>query len=173
MATVSKQETVTEIKANIADASAVLLVEYRGLTVKQISELRANLREAEGQMVVYKNRLTEIALRELAYPSLGELLQGPTACVFVNGDPVAAAKALKKFKTVSDKLVLKGGLLGMQVIDASGAEKLATLPSREELLAKLLGTLQNPMRGAVTVMSGPARGLVTALDAIVKQKSAA
>lgn len=173
MATVNKQETVVEIKGLLAESEAVLLVEYRGLTVKQISALRGELRKVDSSMVVYKNRLTEIALRELAMPSLGTLLEGPTAFVFVSGDPVASAKALRTFAAGNDKLVLKGGLLGAQVLDATAVDKLATLPSREELIAKLLGTLQNPMRGVVSVMAGPARGLVTALDAIAKQKSAA
>lgn len=173
MATMNKQDTVIEIKGNLTSAEAMLLVEYRGLTVKQISDLRAELRKVDAQMVVYKNRLVEIAIRELAMPEMGELLEGPSAYVFASGDPVAAAKALKTFAGQNDKLVLKGGLMGPSVLDASGVDKLATLPSREQLIAKLLGTLQNPMRGVVSVISGPARGLVTALDAIAKQKEAA
>lgn len=173
MATMNKQDTVVEIKGNLTSSEAMILVEYRGLTVKQISELRATLRGVDGQMVVYKNRLVEIALRELVMPEMGALLEGPCAYVFAGGDPVAVAKALKTFAAQNDKLVLKGGLMGPSVLDASGVDKLATLPSREQLIAQLLGTIQNPMRGIVSVMAGPARGLVTALDAIAKQKEAA
>ena len=173
MATMNKQDTVVEIKSNLTNSEAMLLVEYRGLTVKQISQIRAELRNLDAQMVVYKNRLVEIALRELVMPELGDLLEGPSAYVFAAGDPVAVAKALKTFAGQNDKLVLKGGLMGPTVLDAAGIEKLATLPSREQLIAKLLGTIQNPMRGIVSVMAGPARGLVTALDAIAKQKDAA
>lgn len=173
MATLNKKEVIAEIKDRLTSSNGVLLVDYRGLTVKEISVLRNNLREAGGSMTVYKNTLTELALRELAMPTLEEYLEGPTAFVFVEGDPVAPAKALTKFAEDSKKLELKAGLLGNSVLNKDDVIALSKLPSREELVAKLLGTLQNPTRGIVTVLSGPARGLATALDAIAKQKDAA
>lgn len=173
MAKPTKQEVVNEIKQRIDASEAVLLVDYRGLTVKEISDLRADLRAQDAQMTIYKNTLTEIALRELALPSMGDLLEGPTAFVFVEGDPVAPAKALTAFAKANEALELKGALLGKSVLDKDGLIAVSKLPSREELIAKLLGTLQNPARGLVTVASGPARGLVTALSALVGQKEAA
>ena len=173
MATHNKKEVIAEIKERLTASEGVLLVDYRGLTVKEISELRSSLREAGGSMTVYKNTLTELALRELAMPTMEEHLEGPTAFVFIEGDPVAPAKALTKFAESNPALELKAALLGNSVLDKESVIALSKLPSREELIAKLLGTLQNPTRGLVTVCSGPARGLATALDAIAKQKDAA
>lgn len=173
MAKNNKQEVVSEIKNRLDSSEAVLLVDYRGLSVKELGMLRKNLRDLDSSMTVYKNTLTEIALRELALPSLGDLLEGPTAFVFVEGDPVAPAKALTSFAKEHKALELKGALLGKSVLDKDGLVAVSKLPSREELVAKLLGTLQNPMRGFVTVAAGPARGLVTALDALAGQKAAA
>ena len=173
MATHNKKEVIAEIKERLTASEGVLLVDYRGLTVKEISELRSSLREAGGSMTVYKNTLTELALRELAMPTMEEHLEGPTAFVFIEGDPVAPAKALTKFAESTPALELKAALLGNSVLDKESVIALSKLPSREELIANLLGTLQNPARGLVTVCSGPARGLATALDAIAKQKDAA
>jgi large subunit ribosomal protein L10 len=169
----SKLEAVAVIKERFAGADAVLLVDYRGLSVKDISQLRRDVRVAGADIVVYKNTLTQIAMRELALPPMDELLEGPSAFVFVSGDPVAPAKALAAFAKGHGALELKGGLVQNRVIDSSGLKALSALPSREELLAKLLGTLANPARGLVTVLSGPARGLVTALNDLADQRKAA
>ncbi|MDR1775273.1 MAG: 50S ribosomal protein L10 [Actinomycetes bacterium] len=169
----SKLEVVAEIKDRFTDAGSVLLVDYRGLSVKAVSDLRRKIKDVDASMVVYKNTLTEIAMRELALPSMHALLEGPTAFVFTGADPVAPAKALADFAKENPALEMKGGLVQNQVIDADGLKALASLPSREELLAKLLGTISNPLRGLVTVLSGPARGLVTALDGLQQQKAAA
>ena len=163
-----KKEAVSEIKGQFSDAENVLLVDYRGLSVKAISALRRKIAEAGGRFVVYKNTLVDIAMRELALPSLGDLLEGPSAFIFTGEDPVASAKALRDFSKENNALELKGGLVQNQVLDSAALQALAALPTREELLAKLLGTLQNPMRGVVTVISGPARGLVTVLDGAAK-----
>ena len=169
----SKLAVVAEIKARFNDCSNVLLVDYRGLDVQSVSQLRSQLREVGGEMVVYKNTLTQIAMRELALPSMEDLLEGPSAFIFSGEDPVPSAKVLANFAKENEALELKGGLVQSQIIDESGLKALATLPSREELLAKLLGTISNPARGMVTVLSGPARGLVTALSALREQKEAA
>ncbi len=167
-----KKEAVAEIKSQFSDSENVLLVDYRGLSVKDLSALRRKVSGAGGRFIVYKNTLVEIAMTELALPELGGLLEGPSAFVFTGEDPVAAAKALKDFSKDHTKLELKGGLVQNQVLDHDGLSALASLPSREELLAKLLGTLQNPTRGFVSVISGPARGLVTVLDAAAKKAAA-
>lgn len=172
MPTVRKEELVGEIKDRFNGAEAVILTDYRGLTVKEMQQLRSAVREAGGEVKIYKNSLTEIAIRELALPNMDEYLEGPTACVFIGGDPVAPAKALAAFAKEHQALELKGGLVSNQVIGSDGVKAIAKLPSFEELVAKLLGTMQNPLRGTVTVLSGPARALVTALDAVAKQKAA-
>ena len=148
------------------------MVDYRGLTVKEMQELRGSVRDTGGEIKVYKNSLTEIAIRELALPSMDEYLDGPTAFVFIAGDPVAPAKALATFAKAHQALELKGGFVQSQIVDAAGVKAIATLPSREELIAKLLGTMQNPLTGTVRVLSGPARAFATVLDAIAKQKAA-
>lgn len=172
MPTETKETRVVEIKDRFNAAEAVIMVDYRGLTVKEMQELRGKLRELGCEAKVYKNSLTEIAIRELALPNMDEFLAGPTAFVFVVGDPVAPAKALTTFAKEHEALELKGGLVQNQVVGAEGVKAIAMLPSREELIAKLLGTMQNPLRGTVTVLAGPARAFATVLDAIAKQKAA-
>lgn len=172
MPTANKEAVVSEIKDRFNGAEAVLLIDYRGLTVKEMQELRVKTREAGADIKIYKNSLTEIAMRELALPSMDEYLDGPTAFVFVSEDPVAPAKVLATFAKAHQALELKGGLLQSRVIDAQGFKALSMLPSREELIAKLLGTIQNPLTGTVRVLAGPARALATVLDAVAKQKAA-
>lgn len=172
MPTETKQSRVAEIKDRFNGSQAVLMIDYRGLTVKEMQELRGKVREAGGEITVYKNSLTEIAVRELALPNMDAYLQGPTAFVFINEDPVAPAKALTVFAKTHQALELKGGFVENQLVDSAGVKAIADLPSREELIAKLLGTMLNPLTGTVRVLAGPARAFVTALDAIAKEKAA-
>lgn len=172
MPTVRKEELVGEIKDRFNGAEAVIMADYRGLSVKEMQQLRNAMRENGSEIKIYKNSLTEIAIRELALPSMDAYLEGPTAFVFVSGDPVAPAKALTAFAKEHQALELKGGFVQSQVVDAAGVKAIATLPSREELIAQLLGTMLNPLTGTVRVLSGPARGLATVMDAIAKQKAA-
>jgi len=172
MPTATKETIVAEIKGRFNDSEAVIMADFRGLTVKQMQLLRNKVREVGGDIKVYKNSLTEIAVRELALPNMDEFLAGPTAFVFIAGDPVAPAKALTAFAKENQALELKGGFVQNQVVNADGVKAIASLPSREELLAKLLGTMLNPLSGTVRVLSGPARAFVTVLDAIAKEKAA-
>jgi large subunit ribosomal protein L10 len=172
MPTAVKENLVAEIKERFNESEAVLLIDYRGLTVKEMQELRVSVRAAGGEITVYKNSLTEIAVRELALPNMDEYLAGPTAFVFIEADPVAPAKALTTFAKLHQALELKGGFVQNQVVDADGVKAIASLPSREELIAKLLGTMLNPLTGTVRVLAGPSRAFVTVLDAIAKQKAA-
>jgi large subunit ribosomal protein L10 len=170
----SKIEVVAEIKKRLDEAKGgFLLVDYRGLSVIEMATLRNNLRAVGGEMCVFKNRLVQIALRENALPAMDDLLAGPSAFVFVADDPVASAKALAAFVKDHNALEMKGGLVQNEVLDGARIIALSKLPSREGLMAQLLGTLTNPARGMVTVLSGVSRGLVTALDAIAKEKEAA
>jgi large subunit ribosomal protein L10 len=173
MPTQLKEDTVAQIKDRFARASSVILVDYRGLTVKELQELRVKLRESGSELKVYKNTLTEIAIRELAMPELGSLLEGPSAFTFSYGDPVAPAKALMAYAKDHKALEVKGGFIERSVTDADGVKALAALPSREELVAKLLGTMMNPMGGFVRVLAGPAGAFARVLQAVADQKAAA
>ena len=173
MPTLQKEELVGQIKDRLNNAGAVIMADYRGLTVKEMRELRNSLREVGCELKVYKNSLAEIAIRELALPNLDAYLAGPTAIVFAGEDPVAPAKALTAFAKTHKALEVKGGLVQSQVVNAEGIKAIAALPSRDELLAKLLGTMLNPMSKIVRVLNGPASAFARVLGAIAEQKAAA
>ncbi|MDR2491931.1 MAG: 50S ribosomal protein L10 [Coriobacteriales bacterium] len=169
MPNAEKVKTVAEIKADIEAADAIWVVDYRGLTVKQSEALRGIIRQQGATFKVYKNSFTERALGELGLPALGAVLEGPSAFVFVSGDPVNSAKALKDFAKANNALEIKGGLLGSSLVDASQIKAIADLPSREELIAKLLGTMNNPMSSLVRVLNGPATQFVRTLQAVAEK----
>jgi large subunit ribosomal protein L10 len=171
MPTAQKSAQVEEIKERLTSSAAVILTDYRGLTVKEMQALRTKLREAGGEVKVYKNTLTELALRELALPEMDELLQGPTLFTFAVGDPVAPAKALVDFAKDHKQLELKGGFIERHVVGADSIKALASLPSREQLVATLLGTMNNPMSQFVRVLNGPAAAFARVLNAIAEQKT--
>lgn len=160
MPTTNKQDLVAEIKAKFAASDAVIMVDYRGLTNKEIEILRVALRQHGASLKVYKNSLTEIAMRELALPAMDEVLAGPTAFVFAMGEANVAAKECANFAKTHKELELKGGLIDSQVVGADAIKAIAALPSRDELLSKLLGTMKNPMANFARV-----------IDAIGKQKA--
>ncbi|MBP5313653.1 MAG: 50S ribosomal protein L10 [Eggerthellaceae bacterium] len=155
-------ESYAALKEDLSGVSAMWIVNYRGLTVKESEELRRAIRQADATMVIYKNSLVHIALEELSLPNCDEVLNGPSAFVFAKGDPVSAAKALKNFAKTHKVLELKGGMMDGQFMNADQAQAVANLPSRDELLAKLLGTISNPMSKIARVVSE-----------IAKQKEAA
>lgn len=168
-----KARIVEELKDRFSNSSSSILVDYRGLTVEEVTELRKQFREAGVEYKVYKNTLTEIAVKELGLDELVPYLAGPTAIAFGVNDPVAPAKILTEAIKKLKKMELKVGLVDSKVvIDANEIKNLAALPSREELIAKLLGTMNAPITGLVTVLNGPIRGLACALNAIKEQKEA-
>jgi large subunit ribosomal protein L10 len=173
MPTESKQSRVAEIKDRFNESDSVIMIDYRGLTVKQMQQLRGAIREAGGEIKVYKNSLTEIAVRELALPNLDAYLEGPTAFVFVAEDAVAPAKALTAFAKQNPALELKGGLVQNQVVDSMGVKAIATLPSYEELIAKLMGSMLNPLTGFARVLNGPVEAFARTVQAVADQKAAA
>ena len=173
MPTAQKEQLVEEIKDRFADSPSVILADYRGLSVKELQQLRGKLREVGAELSVYKNSLTEIAMRELALPSMSDYLAGPTAFIFAGEDPVAPAKALTAFAKEHKALELKGGLVENQVVDAEGVKAIATLPSREELIAKLLGTMVNPLVGFARTLNGPVSAFARTVQAVADQKAAA
>lgn len=173
MPNLQKQETLVKIKEDLGAVNAMWVVDYRGLSVKDIQNLRSNIREADAIMKVYKNTLMHLALAELDLPSLDEILEGPSAFVFAGEDPVASAKALKTFAKANDNLVIKGGMMDGSYLDASQVEAVASLPSREELIAKLLGTISNPLTQVVRVLNGPMESFARCVSQIAEQKTAA
>ena len=173
MPTVQKESLVDEIKERLTAAGGIIMADYRGLTVKEMQELRSRVRASGADLKIYKNRLTMIALRELAMPDLEEYLTGPTALVFVTDDPVAPAKALQDFAKAHQALEIKGGLVQSQVVGAAAVKAIASLPSREELIAKLMGMMLSPVRGFMGMANAPASAFARVVQAVAEQKAAA
>ena len=173
MPTQQKAAQIEEIKERFQEASAVLLVDFRGMTVKQTEKMRRDLAEVGASMKVYKNTLATIALRELELPEMPEYLAGPTAFVLGGADAAAAAKVVKNTAADTKILQIKGGLMGQNVLSVDDVKALAELPSHDELVAKLLGTLQNPIAQFVRVLQGPAESFARVLGAIAETKDAA
>ena len=145
MPTQKKVEMVAEITENLGAYAGFFVVNYSGLTVKQITALRAELRKTEAKCVVYKNNLVRRALAACDKPDMGEILDGTNAIVFFKSDPASAGKVLKTFAKENKALELKGGMIDGAVADAAHANAIADLPSREELLSTVLATMLNPM----------------------------
>jgi large subunit ribosomal protein L10 len=160
---------VEAIKGRLDEAVAALLTEYRGLKVGELGELRRQLKASATEYRVLKNTLAGIAARDAGHDGLVEMLQGPTAVAFVKGDPVQAAKALSDFAREHPALVVKGGLLEGQVVDAAQVRDLASLESREVLLAKIAGLLQAQTTKAATLLAAPLRQVAT-MSAALRDK---
>lgn len=148
-----KAEAVEAIQAKLAGSSAVLLSEYRGMTVQELAELRAGLREAGAEYKVYKNTLASIAAKNAGLEGLLEHFQGPTAFAFASGDPVLAAKRLAEFSKKVPTLVLKGGVLEGKVLSAADVGALGALDSREVMLAKAAGMFITPIQQMANVFA--------------------
>ena len=168
-----KEQMIAEITEAVEKSNIIWVVDYRGLTVKQTEALRGQIRANEASLKVYKNTLVKRVLAEKGLPTLDDVLAGPSAFVFASGDPVASAKALKTFAQTNKQLVMKGGILDGAQMSAEQVKAIADLPSREELLAKLLGTLNNPATKFVRVLNEIPASFVRTLGAIADKKSAA
>lgn len=168
-----KKKIVEEIKQKLSDSQSVVAVDYRGLNVSEITELRANLRAAQVEMKVYKNTLVKIAADNAGIEGLDDYLQGPNAWVFCIEDAVSGPKILKDFAKQHKALEMKAGIIENKVIDENGVKALADLPSREELLAQVVGTFQSPLVGMANVLQGPIRKFGYALEALRKEKEEA
>ena len=169
----SNVEMLGKVKESIKASKGFFVVDYRGLTVKEAQELRRALREVSSEMKVYKNNIVRIALEEEGLPDIGENLVGTCAYVFYENDPVDAAKCIKKEADKLKKIEFVAGVADGKGLNAEEAKAYADLASREELIAQLVYVMASPMRGIASVCAGPARGLVTALDAIAEQKKEA
>lgn len=165
-----KELAVQELTDKMKSTNGVVITEYQGLTVLELSELRAKLRPLRCEYKVVKNTLTKRALKDLGLEDFSQYFQGPTAIAIENGDPVACTKVLVDFSKDHDKLKLKMGLLGKKVLSQQEVKSLAKLPSREVLLAQVVGAMKSPMYGIVNVLQGPIRNFVYVLEAVKKQK---
>ena len=169
---IAKEQVVNEIKEKFQRAEAVVLVDYRGLNVAEVTELRKRFREAGADYKVYKNTLMTRALTELGIEVLNPYLTGPNAIALGYDDPVVPAKIISEFAKDHDKLEIKAGMISGKVIGAEGIKSLASLPSKEVLVAQVLGGLNAPITGFVNVLQGNIRNLVYALNAIAEKKTA-
>ena len=148
-----KKPIIDEISANIKDAQSVVLVDYRGLTVEQDTQLRIKLREAGIVYNVYKNTFMNFAFKGTDCEALTQYLEGPSAIAISNDDATAPARVLSEFAKTADKLEIKAGVVEGTVYDAKGMASIAMIPSRDVLISKLLGSLQSPITNFARVMN--------------------
>ncbi|MEQ6897710.1 50S ribosomal protein L10 [Microbacterium sp. KR10-403] len=168
-----KDQAVAELTKNFEDSTAVLLTEYRGLTVAELKELRNSIRQ-DAEYAVVKNTLTKIAANKAGISTLDDDLKGPSAIAFVHGDPVAVAKGLRDFAKAHPLLVVKGGFFDGAPLTPEEVTKLADLESREVLLAKLAGAFKASLFQAAYLFNAPLSKAVRTVDALrEKQESAA
>jgi large subunit ribosomal protein L10 len=167
-----KAVVIEEVAVQVAGAQSIVVAEYRGLEVGHITKLRKNARENGVYLRVLKNTLARRAVADTPFAQLADKLVGPLI-YGISTDPVAAAKVLSNFAKDNDKLVVKAGALPNSVLDAAGVKALATMPSKEELLAKLLGTMQAPIAQFVRTLNEVPTKFVRGLAAVRDQKEAA
>jgi large subunit ribosomal protein L10 len=167
-----KQQLVEELTAEIGKAKHAFVIGFKGITVPQVTELRRQVRGTNSGYVVVKNTLALIALKDSPMFELKEQFTGPTAVAYNENDAVQLAKVLTKFaKDTPNVITFKGAMLDGQVVPATQVDTIASLPSREQLVAKLLYVLQTPIRNLVTVLSANQRNLAVVLDQIAQQRS--
>lgn len=168
-----KVAVVDEVAAKLHAADAVIITEYRGLKVGQLASLRRQLREAGGEYKVFKNTLARLGAEKAGVEGLDEMLLGPSGITFVNGDVAAVAKALRDAAKANPLLVIKGGVMGGNVLSAKNVESLAELPSREVLLAMFAGALQAPLVKTAGLLQALPRNFAYGLKALIDQREAA
>lgn len=167
-----KAAVIEEVSAQVAQAGSIVLAEYRGLTVEKITQLRKQARESGVYLRVLKNTLVRRAVKDTPYEKLADQMVGPLM-YGISADPVAPAKLIASFAKANDQLVVKGGAMPNVVMDVAGVQALATMPSRDELLAKLLGTMQAPVATFVRTLNEVPTKFVRALAAVRDKQEAA
>lgn len=172
MANAAKVESVDALKRRFEGVTSAVLTEFRGLTVKQVSDLRKQLKGASAEYKVVKNRLARLALKASPLGPLGAHLTGPTAVAYTRTDPVAVAKALQAFARAHPALTIKVGLVEGALLPPDGVKALAELPSRDELRARLVGAVQGPLAQLASLLTAPQRELVRILEARSTQTGA-
>ncbi|MEX2015937.1 MAG: 50S ribosomal protein L10 [Candidatus Hydrogenedentales bacterium] len=169
MARPEKIAIVDELKAQIEKSTIAIATQYQGITVAQATEQRFKLREQNVEFNVYKNTLTQRALDELGLGEAGGFMKGPTAWAF-GADPVAPAKVIKDYSKDVDKVAMRGGILDGKLLTAEQLNALASLPSRDQLLSQVAGTIAMPLRNLLGVLNAVPRSLLNVLDQVRKQK---
>lgn len=170
MPTPQKAKSIDELTDHLTRAKLVIVTDYRGLKVTDLQTLRGNLRTSGGEFHIAKNTLTKIAAGHAGVEGLDPHLEGPSALAFGFEDAVQTAKTVSDFVRTSRVLVIKGGVMDNRPISAADVEAIATLPSKEELQARLLGMLVSPMSRTLGVLTGPSRSLVYLLNARGEQQ---
>ena len=168
-----KVAVVEEVRTRLSAAGAAILTEYRGLKVAELETLRRSLRDAGGEIKIYKNTLVRFATRELGLDAVEGLLEGPTAIAFADADVPAVAKALRDFSRTNPLLVVKGGVMGTSVLTAQDATALADIPSRDVLLARLAGLMAAPLQQFASLLQALPRNLAYGLQALIDQRGGA
>ena len=170
MPTAEKVAKVNELTQKMAGSKAIFLADFTGLDVASVTNLRTQLRNASIEYEVVKNRLAKRAAKEAGIAGLDKFFAGPTAIAFAKNDPVEPAKILQKFVDTGGKITIKSGLVDGQVISADQVKALASLPSRDQLLAQVVRAVQGPLSGFAGVLNGLLRNLVGVLAAIEKKQ---
>jgi large subunit ribosomal protein L10 len=165
-----KSAAIAEIASHIDEADAIFAVDYRGISVAEVAELRAKLRDADATFKVVKNSLTERAADQTGAEQLKEHLEGPTALTFVRGDAAVAAKAVADFARTTQLLPFKGGMMDGEPLDADQIRALSRLPAREVLYGQLVGIVASPVGGLVRSLAGLLGGLASALGQVRDKK---
>jgi large subunit ribosomal protein L10 len=164
MPTQEKAETIEDLKTRLNGVKTVMLAEYRGLTVQQLSDFRKQLRAVSAEYKIVKNRLAKRAIGASELQALGGELKGPTGLILAKGDPVSVAKAVHTFARTNQALVIKVGIVDGQKLEPNGLKALADLPSREALRAQIVGALSGPLAQLVGLLQAPQRELVYVLS---------
>jgi large subunit ribosomal protein L10 len=165
-----KAQAISEFNESIGQATNAFLIDFKGITVPQVTELRKQVRETGSEYVVVKNTLALIAVKDSPLKTLEKQFSGMTAVAFNKTDAVALAKALTKFAKDVPTVQFKGAMLNGQIVPAAQIQNIASLPSREELVSKLLFLLQSPIRGLAIVLNANIRNIAVVIDQIAKQK---
>ena len=168
----NKVQKVSQIVERLNTSKSMIMVDFKGITVEEITALRVKFREAGVDYVVLKNSLVDLALKEVGIEGLHHLLVGPSAFAFGMKDEVAPAKIISEFidQSKSDKMAIKAGIVEGKVVDKAAVIALSKLPPREVLVARMMGSLNAPVSNFVGVLSATLRSLVYAVDAVRKQK---
>ena len=165
MPTQEKTEMVTALKERLGAANTAVLTEYRGLTVRQLSDLRKQLKATAAEYRVVKNRLARLAVKDSALGPLAPHLKGPTGVVLTKQDPVGVAKTLQAFVRANPALTIKVGIVEGKVLEAPELKALADLPSKDALRAQLVGAVQGPLSQLVSLLTAPHQELARVLEA--------
>jgi large subunit ribosomal protein L10 len=165
-------EMMESIKADLEGVNAMWVIDACGLTVKEVEQLRNSIREAGAAMTVYKNTIMKKALAELDLVNMDSILEGPSAFVFCTGDVAAAAKAVTEFAKENKKLEVKGGMMDNTFIAADEVQAIASLPSKEVLIAQIAGAISGVARGLAVSINGVPSGLARAIQQVADQKAA-